>query len=165
MDLTPLVDLLRRDLSAAAAVGSPEVQHAAELLAGSLEAAARLCLLEALVAAAAEVTAALPGGSVEVRLRGRDPELVVQAPAEPAPVTPTTVDTDEGTARVSLRLPETLKSRVEALATVDGVSLNTWLVRAVAAVARDSSHGTTSSTGRRDSGRRTGTHLTGWARS
>ena len=37
---------------------------------------------------------------------------------------------DEHSARITLRLPEGLKTRAESAAGVDGVSLNTWLVRA-----------------------------------
>src|SRR6478609_2326236 len=97
MDLSPYLETLRRDLAAAAAPGGPDVHRAADLLAGSLEASARLVLLEALSDAAAEITARLShddGGqvSVEVRLRGREAQLVVTEtephPAEPAPTRP-----------------------------------------------------------------------------
>ena len=72
----------------------------------------------------------LPFGHVEVRLAGTDPQLVYVggAPAE-APA----VSTEDGlTARITLRLPETLKAELEAAAAREGVSLNTWLVRALA---------------------------------
>ncbi len=131
MQLSPYIETLRGDLAAAAATAAPEVARAGELLAAALEPATRLVLLDAVSEAANEVNAAFRGGAVEVRLRGRDPELVVvhetEAPAEPAPP----VD-DEGTARVTLRLPETLKSRAEQAAAAEGVSVNTWLVRAAA---------------------------------
>lgn len=126
MDLTPHLTALGEDLTAAAAVGGPETAHAAALLLGAVEPALRLVLLDLLAEAADDVSTQLGGVSVEVRLRGREPELVVHAPAPaPEPVA------EEGTARLTLRLPETLKARVEQAA--GGSSVNAWLVRAVTA--------------------------------
>jgi hypothetical protein len=135
MDLSPYLDTLRRDLAAAAAPGGPDVTRAADLLAGSLEAAVRLSLLEALSDATAEITAQLESASVEVRLRGREADLVVtEAPrmeAHPAPPPP---PTDAGDlARVTLRLPDSIKEQVERAASADGMSVNAWLVRAITA--------------------------------
>lgn len=137
MDLAPYVDTLRRDLAAAAEAASTEIRDAAGRLSYAIEPSLRMVLLEALGVAAAEVTEQLASGVVEVRLRGRDPELVVSEPpaaAEPAPTEPTTQavpDVEEGVARVSLRLPESVKARVEEVAAVSGQSVNAWLVRAV----------------------------------
>jgi len=135
MDLSPYLEALRRDLAATAAPGGPDLERAAELLGGSLESSARLALLEAISDAAAEITTRLNSASVEVRLRGRDAELVVTelaldgAPASTAPA----VDLEKGTAtRLTLRLPESLKDRVESAAAAEGVSVNAWLVRTVA---------------------------------
>lgn len=132
MNLTPYVETLRQDLATAAAAGGPEISRAAELLAGALDPAARMALMEMLSAAADELTTLLPQAAVEVRLRGREPELVVTATdiepeAEPAPPP----DADEGTSRITLRLPETLKGRAEDAAAAEGISVNAWLVRAV----------------------------------
>lgn len=143
MELTPYLDGLRRDLAAAAAPGGPDVRQAAELLGGSLEASARLCLLEALSDAAAEITTRLDGGSVDVRLRGREAQFVVTAPTPPAgeappsgPVQPPTTEaTDLGDiARITLRLPEGLKEAAERAAAAEAISVNAWLVRAIARV-------------------------------
>jgi hypothetical protein len=134
MELTPYLDSLRRDLAASAAAGGPEVGRAAELLAGALDASARLTLLEALSDAAAEITAALDDVAVDVRLRGRnDADLVITAVEHPAPAPPPqeTPDADGDTARLTLRLPEHLKPQVETAAAADGMSVNSWLVRAV----------------------------------
>jgi hypothetical protein len=134
MDLSPYLESLRRDLAAAAAPGGPEVTRAADLLAGSLEPATRLCLLEALSDASAEITAQLESASVEVRLRGREADLVVtEAPQMPTPATPPPPPPADGAdlARVTLRLPESLKEQVERAATAEGVSVNAWLVRAI----------------------------------
>jgi predicted HicB family RNase H-like nuclease len=138
MDLTPYLDGLRRDLAASAAAGGAEVSRAAELLAGSLDASARLCLMEALADAAAEVTTRLGTASVEVRLRGREAELVVTEIVHPepelAPTAPTAPAEGSGdVARITLRLPEGLKESVERVAAAEGISVNAWLVRAVAA--------------------------------
>ncbi|MDY7084683.1 MAG: hypothetical protein SYR96_06205 [Actinomycetota bacterium] len=136
MDLTPYLETLRADLAAAAAPAGPETIRAAELLGHSLEASARLALLEALSDAAAEITTRLPEASVEVRLRGRDADLVVnhQAPEPPEPPAPPAAPAppDSGDlTRLTLRMPESLKTHVEQTAAAEGVSVNAWLVRAV----------------------------------
>lgn len=128
MDLTPHLDALRADLTAAAAVGGPETTQAAQLIAGAVEPALRLLLVDLLTDAAAELGPQLGGTAVEVRMRGRDPELVVTAPVAPSPEPPLE---DEGTARLTLRLPERLKARAETAAATEGTSVNAWLVRAV----------------------------------
>jgi hypothetical protein len=133
MEFTPHVEAVRRDLAAAAQAGTAEIRDAAERLSYAVEPSLRLALLEALGIAAGEVTAQLDSAVVEVRLRGRDADLVVidagDTPAAPAPPTP--AETDEGTSRISLRLPESLKSRVEQAAADSGLSVNAWLVRAI----------------------------------
>src|SRR4029450_4477116 len=85
MDLTPYLETLRADLAAAAAPGGPETTRAAELLGHSLESSARLALLEALSDAAAEITTRLTDATVEVRLRGREADLVVNSVAAGMP--------------------------------------------------------------------------------
>jgi hypothetical protein len=150
MDITPYVESLRQDLAAAAEAGGPEARAAAERLALALDPAVRLALMDALSQAAAEITAELPAGSVDVRLRGREPELVVDvptmpmpAPAPPPPPAPPSpedapeVDEDDAVARISLRLPESLKYKAEELAAKGGHSLNSWIVNAVRAATRD----------------------------
>jgi predicted HicB family RNase H-like nuclease len=139
MDLTPYLETLRGELMAAAAPGGPELGQAAELLSGPLEVSARLALLEVLSDATAEITAQLSAASVEVRLRGRDAELIVTEVAEPVAEPPAAeaepVSLDGDLARLTLRMPEPLKERIEAIATNEGVSVNAWLVRAIAEVA------------------------------
>ena len=145
MDITPYVDHLRRDLVAAA--GGDELRQAAERLAYALDPSARLALMEAISHAAAEITAELPEGSVDVRLVGRELDFVVElappvvAPAPPAPpVAPAPEEPeDDNLARVSLRIPESVKARAEEKAAAAGQSLNTWLVNVVRAASSDSS--------------------------
>lgn len=150
MDLTPYVDNLRHELAAAADAGGDEARALAERLTTPLESAVRLTLLNALSDAMGEVTRDLAPGSVDVRLRGLDPEFVVTPPPaqEPyeqaeedesapggarAPLPPVPPDGDEGSAaRINFRLPAHLKTRVEGAAGQEGLSVNAWLVRAVA---------------------------------
>lgn len=166
MELSPYLDSLRTDLAASAAAGGAEVARAGELLAGALDPAARMMLMELLSATADELTVALDPTQIEVRLRGREPELVVthhelpEPPAPPSPPTPPAPEADEGTSRITLRLPESLKNRAEQAAVAEGVSVNTWLVQAVSR-ALDPASPPPSSAGRR----RSGPHrYTGYAR-
>ncbi|MFE3514615.1 hypothetical protein [Streptomyces sp. NPDC059166] len=147
MDLTPYVDNLRRELAVAAEAGGDQARELAERLTAPLESATRLTMLNVLSAAMDEITRELAPGSVDVRLRGLDPDFVVTRPeggevyeggirpAEPlkAP-SPVPADAEEGgTARVNLRLPAHLKVRAEEAASREGLSVNAWLVRAVSA--------------------------------
>lgn len=144
MDITQHVEALRRDLAHVARAMGPEMEQAAERLGFALDSSTRLALLDALSQAAAEITTCLDGRSVEVRLEGREPVFVVRGAGLAPEVDDTTAvpadrDTfaispeDEGaeTARITLRLPESLKVRAEELAAGRGQSLNTWIVGAV----------------------------------
>jgi hypothetical protein len=140
MDITPYVDTLRRDLVAAAETGGDELRQAAERLAYALDPSARLALMEAISHAAAEITAELPEGSVDVRLSGRELDFVVQMPAAPVapvpptpptPPTPPSPEDDGDLARITLRIPESVKARAEDKAAAAGQSLNTWLVNVI----------------------------------
>jgi hypothetical protein len=145
-------------------------------LSAPLESALRLALLEVLSAAAEEITGELAPRSVEVRLRGRDPEFVVSAPLdEPAFNNPDNVvgdsdkmfvgqyDDDGGTWRVTLRLPEGLRAAVETAARHEGASLNAWLVRAAAKASQGAGQGAGQSGSGRSS-HKSAHHVTGWVR-
>ena len=147
MDLSQYIEDLHRQLAVAADAGGDEARQLAERLAAPLEAATRLVLLDALSAAASEITRDLAPGSVDVRLRGRDPVFVVTLPptdtfadidhrdtraAAPFPAAVTPTDGEDGaTSRTTLRLPDHLKFRVEEAASAEGISVNSWLVRAI----------------------------------
>jgi hypothetical protein len=134
MDLQPYVEAVRHELNVAAAAGGPDAAELAERLTAPLESAIRLALLEALSEGAELITRELAPGSVEVRLRGRDPEFTfTPAPVEPqdAPATPE-LDDDGGTWRVTLRLPESLRTAVDSAARGAGLSVNAWMVRSIA---------------------------------
>ncbi|MYS83044.1 hypothetical protein [Embleya scabrispora] len=181
MDLAPYVDKLCRELAVTAEAGGAEARALAERLIGPLESATRLALLEALSAAADEISRELAPGSVDVRLRGVDPDfLVTPAPTTrsfeaaagsgfeagpgdrsgPPPTAAPVPEADEGgMSRITLRLSEQLKPRVEQAASRAGLSVNAWLVRTVTAALEPED---------RDSGRRAtsrGTQrYTGWVR-
>jgi hypothetical protein len=128
MQLDAYVQALREDLARVAAVGDQSTAAAAELLAVALEASLGRRLQEALAEAALELSAQLERGHVEVRIAGGDPELVYV----PAEGSTTAEPADEAfSARITLRLPESLKSRLETAAAAAGISLNTWLVQAL----------------------------------
>lgn len=144
MQLSTYVETVREQLAVAAAAGGEDTRQLAERLTAPLDATVRLVLLEALSAAAGEITRDLAPGSVDVRLRGLEPTFVVTAPAvpeaqdepepEPPPAAPrASPDGDDAAmTRINLRLPEDLKADVEEAARQAGLSVNAWLVRAAA---------------------------------
>ena len=166
MDLTPYVDDLRRELAVAAEAGGDDARALADRLIAPLESAIRLMLLDALSAAADEITRELAPGSVELRLRAGEPEFVVTPPpgrragragARARAAAPPDAD-DGATARINLRLPEQLKAAVEQAAARERLSVNAWLVRAAAAAVA----ATTSAA--RGSAAAAGESYTGWVR-
>jgi len=168
MDMTQYVETLRRELAVAADAGGEDARALAERLTAPLDSAVRLMLLDALSAAADEITRELAPGSVELRLRAGEPEFVVtpapaDEPLEPATdvVPPPPPDGDEGaTARINLRLPEQLKAGIEQAASRERLSVNAWLVRvAAAAVGNDDRDSRP-----RQRGGRIGQAYTGWVR-
>ncbi|MGO8875989.1 MAG: YlcI/YnfO family protein [Acidimicrobiales bacterium] len=134
MLLAPIVEGLEDDLKRAAAVGGEDTRRVADVLVEALGSAVRLRFLDALQQAADELTASLPGTSVEVRLQGSDPilSLTVTTLGGTSTDTDSVERTDAEVARVTLRLPEALKTQAERAAARDGVSLNSWLVDAAA---------------------------------
>jgi hypothetical protein len=166
MELTHYVENVRRELVVAADAGGEEARALAERLSAPLESAIRLMLLDALSAAAAEITRELAPGSVELRLRSGEPDFVVTpAPddesVEPAPDAPAAAppEGDEAaTARINLRLPEQLKADIEQAASRERLSVNSWLVRAAAAALAPDDRRP------RQRGGRVGQGYTGWVR-
>lgn len=142
MELAPYVTSLQAALSAAGQAAADDVREAADRLSYAVEPSLRLTLIEALSDAAAEVTTQLDGVSIDVRMRGGDPDLVASddrfteepmAPPEPPapPEAPGAGASEESMARISLRLPESLKTRVEEAAATEGLSTNAWIARAL----------------------------------
>jgi hypothetical protein len=129
MQMAPHIEALQRDLTELAAVGDEPSAQAAQRLIAAMRSSAGMRLLDALTEAALELSGQLPSGHVEVRLAGQDPQLVyVEDEAAPD-----TAPADDGlTARITLRLPESLKATIELVAGREGLSINAWLVRALA---------------------------------
>jgi hypothetical protein len=132
MHLDGYAQALREDLLRLAAIGDESTHRAAESLAIALESALGRRMLQALAEAALELAEQLPEGRVEIRISGGDPELVyieehAVPQALPAPAAETVGAGSD--ARVTLRLPAGLKSRLEEAASAGGVSVNTWLVQ------------------------------------
>ncbi|MCL2542529.1 MAG: toxin-antitoxin system HicB family antitoxin [Nocardioidaceae bacterium] len=143
MDITPYVESLRRDLLAAADSAGEQARDIAERLGFALDPSARLALMEAISQACAEITAAMPAGGVDVRLDGRDLDFLVHEPtpepeAGPTPADDAAEQEDEGDlARITMRIPESVKARAEEAAAKAGQSVNTWLVNLVRAATND----------------------------
>ena len=175
MELEPYVAALRQEFALAAEAAGDEATAVAERLIIPLESSVRLALLEALSAAAGEITRDLAPGSVYVRLQGREPQFVVTPPpaeafAEEGPVPqpprtalPPAPEGDDGAmARINFRLAEHLKNRIEQAADRSGLSVNGWLVRAAAAaIDTDAALGSAGGRRRAATGRQ---HFTGWVR-
>jgi hypothetical protein len=144
MNLTIVLESVQEDLQGVAELGDERVAAVARRLGEMLAASLRLKLFDLLSQAAVELSSKLPSGHVEVRLAGQEPEFVyVEATAADATAG------EELSARITLRLPESLKDVVERAAGREGVSTNAWLVRAIARAAESRP---TRATGKRLSG-------------
>jgi hypothetical protein len=166
MDVERFITGIQRQLETTAALGDERTQQVAAALASSITAAARLAILEAISATAAEVSAALleagPGPTVTLRLDGSEVHLDLTG-APPAAGDEPRLDDGEATARISLRLSDALKAEIEKAATREGVSVNSWLVRAATAALSPSSGSWASSPGWPGwSGRHGAQRVTGW---
>lgn len=146
MNLTIVIESLRDDLQSVADLGDERAAQIAQRLGSVLGANLRLKVFDLLSQAALEVSSKLPSGHIEVRLAGQEPELIF-VDDTPADASSTGEDLS---ARISLRLPESVKAAAEKAADRDGVSTNAWLVRAIARATE--SRGPTHSTGKRLSG-------------
>jgi hypothetical protein len=127
MNVAAYVEALQQDLANAAGLGDEAIAEAAGRIAAALESSLRLRLMDALGEAAAELTNQLPDGHVEVRVAAGEPELVYV----PDPGAPPPSGLEDLSARITLRLPETLKTIVDAAAQEAGVSANTWLLQQI----------------------------------
>lgn len=129
MQLEAHIQAIQQDLAATAGLGDEAAAEAARRLSEALASTLHLRLLDLLGEAAAEIGSQLSSGRIEVRLAGRDPELVVVIDELQESVP--SAAAEELTGRITLRLPETLKAAVETLADQEGISTNTWLVRTI----------------------------------
>jgi hypothetical protein len=156
MDLTPHLEAVRADLEALA---DDQTRANLERLTRAVEPALQLRLLDVLGEASLELSQQLPDGHAEVRVAARDASLVY-VPEGPAASTAPAEEDEGGTARLTLRMPESLKTKVEEAAAREGTSVNAWLVRTI----------TRGVEGKRfeleiGRNRRGGSRVTGWAQS
>jgi hypothetical protein len=165
MELSPYLEGLQRELNSLTRFASDDVVQVVDRLGEALDSSVRLMLLDVLSAAAAEITTRLDDTVIDVRLSAGEPDFVITdvPPAHDAPGAGPARDSaaDEvGTARVTLRLSEALKTRVEARAAADGLSVNSWLAHAAIRALEDSgpARGPRSRSG-------IGQRITGYARS
>jgi hypothetical protein len=167
MELSQYVEGLRRELGSLTRFAPEEVAQVAHRLAEALDSSVRLTLLEVLSAAAAEITTKLDETVIDVRLNAGEPEFVVTTVpdprAEPAGAGPDLAADEAGTARITLRLSEALKGRVEERAAAEGQSVNSWLAHAAIRALDDKQSGGGSRSQRSSSG--IGQRITGYARS
>jgi len=176
MELTQYVESLRRELTNAAEVGGEDARALAGRLLRPLDAAVRLTLLEALSAAAEEISAELAPGSVDVRLRGGTAGFVVTPPPAPAATAsedavasvevrlPAAEGDDAAMVRINLRLPANIKALIEDAAAGGGISVNAWIVRAAAAGLANEGRRATRPAPAQNPDRIVGQSFSGWVR-
>lgn len=171
MDLNPYLATLSGDLERVTALADDATRETTQRLVTALEPALRLAMTQLLSDAAAEASSRLSGDVVTVRMDGREPTLQVAPALRAEPTEPTLVlppaapgeqDGEEtadeaGTARVTVRLPDSLKRRAETLAGTAGQSLNTWIVQAIRAATEPTPSPPATRT------HRSTNRLTGWA--
>jgi hypothetical protein len=146
MELSPYIESVREGVANASSLADEHTQQVAARLGTAIESSTRLALIQALSDAAGTISAELAPSSVELRMVGQDPEFVVSIQTAEAELTlllpepdpgdeqtePSTVEAeDEPVARITLRLPQSVKSRVDEMASSEGISTNAWLIRAV----------------------------------
>jgi hypothetical protein len=147
MDLLPYIESVRAGVANASSLADEHTQQVAERLGTAIESSTRLALIQALSDAAGSISAEIAPSSVELRMAGQDPEFVVsiqtslseptllmpepEAASENAAEPPMTEAEDEPVARITLRLPQSVKARVDEMASAEGISTNAWLIRAV----------------------------------
>ena len=127
MNISAILDALRTDVETSAEGGDKKTTEAVIRMGRLLEATVRIQIMDAMSEAAAELSEELPSGRVEVRIAGGDVSLTFVRDQD----VPTEAPVEEDSARITLRLPESLKSQAESWASQEGISMNAWLVRAV----------------------------------
>ena len=130
MQLDSHIQAIQEDLAVTAGLGDEATAEAARRLSEALGSTLHLRLLDLLGEAVLEIGGQLEAGRIEVRLAGRDPELVVVT--DEAPDSAQFGFGEEHSGRITLRLPDSLKVSVEAAAAREGISTNAWLVRTIA---------------------------------
>jgi len=150
MEIAQFIEALQQDLRELASLGGDELVNAAHRLEGAVRQSARLRLIDALTQAALELSEQVPNGHIDVRVAGQDPQFVFVADEQEQAFAPPVPEGDH--ARITLRLPESLKAAIEAAANNEGVSVNTWLVRALTRAVHGGGFGGTTRSGKRITG-------------
>lgn len=135
MQIQPIITSIEAavDAQLALAGSDPAVEQAASVLMSALDAAIRQAGMELAEQAAAEIDAQLTDKSVQVVLVDGEPMLkVMDAEREEF------VAEEDFDARVTLRLPPSLKDLVESAAGEAGDSLNSWVVKTLSSRAKRS---------------------------
>lgn len=159
MDLQPYLTRIATDLDRVTSLADESTRETSRRLAAALEPGLRLAMTDCFADSAAELSARLGGTVIAVQMDGQQPEFQITETQPAEPVAPPESaaapdDTDDGTARVTVRLPDGLKRRAETLAAQAQQSLNTWIVQAVRRAIEPDQPRHSRTTGRR---------LTGWA--
>src|SRR6187551_3461083 len=132
MDLSPYVESVRAGVVNASSLADEQTQHVAARIGTAIESSTRLALIQALSDATGTISAELAPSSVELRMVGGDPEFVVSlqtSETEPTLLMPESEEPgedsaaaealdaeDEPVARITLRLPQSVKARVDDMA-------------------------------------------------
>ena len=124
MKMSKFIELLSNDIKALGKLGGQELDSAVSRLIPTLAPVLRTRLLEALTEIAEELSEQLPGAHLEARVQGDEIELIYFEDGSVTRESPADLN-----ARITLRLPEDLKSRIESAATKEGISLNSWLLK------------------------------------
>lgn len=130
MQLDSHIQAIQQELATTAALGDEATAEAARRMGEALAATLHLHLLDLLGEVALEIGGQIDSGRVEIRLAGRDPELVVIT--DDVPESSQLGVGEESSGRITLRLPESLKAGIESAADREGISTNAWLVRTIA---------------------------------
>jgi hypothetical protein len=130
MQLNSYLSAVAYDLDRATQLADDATREVARRLVTVLEPGLRMAMVQLLSDAAAQLTSELSGPVVTIRMDGREPVWHVVSPESHEtshdPADPS--GDEEGTARVTVRLPEAVKRRAENLAQASGQSLNTWII-------------------------------------
>jgi len=135
MKMSWTVEGLLSDVTALGELGDEAAAEAAGRMVAILERSVPRRVLELLSEVAAELSTELPEGRVEIRLAGDDVEFTYVEERPPAPKSDA-----ELSARITLRLPEQLKARIEESASHEGVSVNGWVLRTLERGTSTSTH-------------------------
>jgi HicB family len=141
VQVQPVINAVQAALSGQGCLagGDVAVEEAIDHLVQALSPAIRQAAIELAEQAAGEVRAQLPDRVVDVVLVDGDPSVRI-AEAVIALESPSSEDID---ARITLRIPPSLKTLIEDAAQTTGASVNSWVVDALARRTRkpDKPHG------------------------